>query len=358
MRVKPAHCFSVHTCFHDSRSLLREVVSMLFSISHRTKLNYSDPIAESVVEVRTMPRTDDRQVLRRFDITITPDAKACHHTDWLGNSVHQFSILNLHHQVTIASRCVVETRPANASLADLVAPLEGLVRDHRSWDFLQRHGPVNDDPTLAALAVRIGLDKARSVGEAIDVVTRRTRDLIVYRPGVTRSSSTVSEVLQIGAGVCQDFVHLSLALLRHAGLPCRYVSGYLHKPGVPELQTHAWAEAFVPGVGWLAFDPTHAQLANEAYVTVAIGRSYADVPPNRGVFRGESKERIEVSVSMKPIDARARLTPYSMALDHPSLASTSRVSSQRSRVVPGLEQPLARSNALVRLMQHQHQQPQ
>jgi transglutaminase-like putative cysteine protease len=331
---------------------------MLFSISHNTKLNYSESISESVMEVRVMPRTDDRQVLRQFVLRVTPDAKACHHTDWLGNAVHQFSILNLHQKVVIVSNCIVETRPTRESLAELVAPLEGLIHDHRSRDFLQCHGQVNDDPTLAVLAEKIGLHKVRSVGEAIDIVTRCTRELIVYSPGATRSSSTVSDILRIGAGVCQDFTHLSLALLRQVGLPCRYVSGYLYKPGVPELQTHAWSEAFVPGVGWLAFDPTHAQLANESYVTVAIGRSYADVPPNRGVFRGAGKESLEVSVTMKPVDARARLTPYSTASDHPSVASTARATQLRSRVASSHEQSVTRSNTSVRVAQQQHQQPQ
>ena len=331
---------------------------MLFSISHHTKLHYSEPISESVMQVRVMPRTDDRQVLRQFVIKVTPDAKACHHTDWLGNNVHQFSILNSHPKIVIASHCIVETRPTRESLAELVAPLEGLIRDHRSRDFLQCHGQVNDDPTLAVLAAKIGLHKVSRVGEAIDIVTRCTRELIVYRAGATRSSSTVSDILQAGAGVCQDFTHLSLALLRRVGLPCRYVSGYLYKPGVPELQTHAWGEAFVPGVGWLAFDPTHAQLANEAYVTVAIGRSYADVPPNRWVFRGEAKESLEVSVAMKPMDVRARLTPYSAASDRPSVVSTAPVTQLRTRVTSSHEQHVTRSNTNARVAQQQHQLPQ
>ena len=186
----------------------------------------------------------------------------------------------------------------------------------------------------------------------------KTRDLIVYRTGATSSSSTVSDVLKVGAGVCQDFTHLSLALLRRVGLPCRCVSGYLYKPGVPELQTHAWGEAFVPGVGWLAFDPTHAQLANEAYVTVAIGRSYADVPPNRRVFQGEAKESLEVSVAMKLMDARARLTPYSAATDRPSVVSTAPIMQIRTRVASSHEQPMTRSNTIARVAQQQHQLPQ
>jgi transglutaminase-like putative cysteine protease len=331
---------------------------MLFSISHRTKLDYSQPISESVMEVRALPRNDARQVLRQFDITVTPNAKATHHVDWLGNTVHQFSVLGVHEQVIIASKCIVETRPVTQSLSELGAPLEGLTRDHRSWDFLQHEGPVNDDPNLPAIAARIGLDSVRRVGEAIDVVVHRTGELLEYRRGATSSSSTVSDALKLGAGVCQDFAHLGLALLRRVGVPCRYVSGYLYRDGAPELETHAWAEAFVPGVGWLAFDPTHGVLVSEPYVTVAVGRSYADVPPNRGVYRGEAKEQIDVGVVMQQLEERARLTPYSTALERPLKVPASRPTVVPIRVSLGLEQQLARPNSAGAVVQQQRQQQQ
>ncbi len=319
---------------------------MLFSISHRTKLSYSEPISESVMEVRVMPRTDDRQVLRSFDIQAMPGAKACQHTDWLGNCVHQFSLHKPHREVTIASWCQVETRSTSTPIEESFVPLDDLIRDHRSWDFLQLHGRVDRDPSLPALAARIGLNSARSVKQAIDVVTTRTRDLIAYRPGVTQSTSSVSEVLRLGAGVCQDFAHLSLALLRQVGLPCRYVSGYLCKPGATELQTHAWAEAFAPDVGWLAFDPAHRQPANEHYVTVAVGRSYADVPPNRGIYRGEAEERIDVNVVIRPVNMRARLTPYSAATEvMPNMPQRPRPTALDGRYALGQEPVLARNTA-------------
>ena len=322
---------------------------MLLSISHRTKLNYSVAISESVMEMRAMPRTDEHQVLRWFDIQALPSAKACQHTDWLGNTVIQFSLHTAHRQLIIASRCLVEIRRTSTVLRELTAPVKGLIDDHRSWHFLQHQGPVNRDPALPVLAEQIGLCAAHNVGHAIEIVTTRTRDLMAYRPGVTHSSSSVSEALQLGAGVCQDFTHLSLALLRYVGLPCRYVSGYLYKPGAAELQTHAWTEAFVPEVGWLAFDPTHRQLVNEQYVTVAVGRSYADVPPNRGVFHGEAVEQIEVGVSIKPVDTRARLTPYSTGLERLPQTPTSPLTTLRSRHAPSQESPLVNSNATLQI---------
>jgi transglutaminase-like putative cysteine protease len=331
---------------------------MLYSISHKTRLDYSKSISESVMEVRAMPRTDDRQVLRQFDITVTPSSRANHHTDWLGNTVHQFSVTGIHDHVDITSKCIVETRVCGHTLADYVAPLEGLIKDHRSWDYLQHEGPVVDDPALPALGSRLGLDKVTRVGEAIGIVLERMRDVITYRRGLTDSSSTVSDVLAAGNGVCQDFAHLSLALLRRVGVPCRYVSGYLHRADATELETHAWVEAFVPGVGWVAFDPTHGTLATEQYVTVAVGRSYADVPPNRGVYRGDARESIAVSVVIEAVQERARLTPYSTSFERArSIVQPLSLAKEHGLVI-GLEQQMIQPNRVTAVVQQQRQQQQ
>lgn len=333
---------------------------MLYSITHTTELNYSQPIAESVMEMRAMPRTNERQVLRQFGLTVTPSAKASHHEDWLGNTVHQFSVLGTHAQVVVTARSLVETRRGDWDLTQLGAPLDGLIRDHRSWDFLQHHGPVMHDPALAPLTQRLGLDAVRRVGQAIQIVLQRTRDVISYRKGVTTSASTVGEVLKLGAGVCQDFAHLGLSLLRHVGVPCRYVSGYLHRENEPELETHAWLEVFVPGVGWIGLDPTHGVMVSEDYVAVAVGRSYADVPPNRGVYRGAASEKIRVRVAMQQVEEFARLTPYSTTMERPRR----RVETNVPSAVPsvgfglGLEQQRARPNAVGLVVQQQRQQQQ
>jgi transglutaminase-like putative cysteine protease len=310
------------------------------------------------MEVRAMPHTNERQVLRHFEISVSPTAKTSDHRDWLGNTVHQFSILGVHSAVLVTSVSTVETRNMSHEFDELKAPLEGLIRDHRSWDFLQHHGPVMDDPALPALVQRLGLDKVRRVGQAIDLVMNRTRDVITYRRGVTHSGSTVSDVLASGAGVCQDFAHLSLALLRRVGVPCRYVSGYLYREDVASLETHAWAEAFVPGVGWIAFDPTHGIQVTEDYVSVAVGRSYADVPPNRGVYRGSASESINASVSMTRIDECSRLTPYSTAFERPRKRSEPRAIGATPSSLTGLEHQRVHPNAAGFVVQQQRQQQQ
>ena len=117
-------------------------------------------------------------------------------------------------------------------------------------------------------------------------------------------------MLDLGKGVCQDFSHAALALLRILGIPARYTSGYLYRDTEAELETHSWCEAFLPSVGWVGIDTTHRELAGEGHVAVAVGRSYADVPPNRGVFRGEADETISASVKITKLDERLLgLTP-------------------------------------------------
>jgi transglutaminase-like putative cysteine protease len=272
--------------------------------------------------------------------------------------VHQFSVLGAHDAVDIASKCLVETRSPSWSLSELVVPLGGLTVDHRSWDYLQYHGPVVDDPALPELGKRLGLDRVTRVGEAIAIVLDRTREIVTYRKGATDSGSTVSDVLKGGEGVCQDFAHLSLALLRRAGVPCRYVSGYVFREGPQELETHAWAEAFVPGIGWVAFDPTHGVLVSDQYVTVAVGRSYADVPPNRGVYRGDACESIAVSVAIEVLQESPRMTPFSNSVERPRRTGVSRVASTIPKISLHLEQQSVRPDRAAAVVQQQRQQQQ
>src|SRR5262249_37488468 len=116
------------------------------------------------------------------------------------------------------------------------------------------------------------------------------------------ASSPIDDVLRHGKGVCQDFTHLMIAVLRTFGVPARYVSGYIHRPD-KESQSHAWCEAWLPGLGWVGIDPTNDALVGEAVVKVAIGRDFTDVPPNKGVYRGKATESIKVRVETRTLQA-------------------------------------------------------
>jgi transglutaminase-like putative cysteine protease len=292
---------------------------MLFDIQHRTELTYSQRISESVMEVRLTPRSDAQQTLRRFHIAVGPDARVSSHVDWQGNTVHQFSVVAFHDRLLIQSTSTVATHPQRPELHSLPDPLRAARTSHRLLDFLSFGGPVQRDPRILALAERISLYECARVAEATLRVTEAVRDVLTYKRGVTNSLTTVAEALDHGAGVCQDFTHLALSLMRLIGVPARYVSGYLHRSDLPEVETHAWCEAFFPSIGWVGFDPTHGEPTGEGHIAIATGRSYADVPPNRGVYRGEAEEKISASVTITQVETSS-LNPFTTPFQVPSYA--------------------------------------
>ncbi len=275
---------------------------MLLGIQHRTELTYGDRVSESVMELRVMPRSDKNQTLRAFQLKVGPEAPVFSHRDWMDNQAHHFTIVSFHDRVLIVAGATVETHPKLVELARAADPLPLEDLNPRFQDFLGFLGPVQRDPRLVQFAEQVGLFQCTRAAEAVMLVTSRLQERLEYKKGVTASNTTVSDALDVGQGVCQDFSHLGLALLRMVGIPARYVSGYLYRDAPRELETHAWCEAFVPSVGWIGLDPTHGELAGESHVAVAVGRSYADVPPNRGVYRGEAEERIAVKVMIDRLD--------------------------------------------------------
>jgi transglutaminase-like putative cysteine protease len=316
---------------------------MLFSIQHKTELGYSQKVSESVVEVRVTPRSDSQQTLRHFHLAVAPDARTAMHLDWQGNEVHQFSIVPFHNRVVVVSNATVEVNREPVDLACVDDPIKGKLESPRLLDFLTFQGPISRHPRVLELGERIRIAGCRRGVDALLLVTERVREVLAYRRGVTNSFTTAVEALEQGAGVCQDFAHIGIALLRLVGVPCRYVSGYLYRPDMPEVETHAWCEAFLPSAGWVGFDPTHGELVGPRHVAVAVGRSYADVPPNRGVFRGEAEESIEVSVSIRQVDAAPAHSPFAVPFHQSNQAD-----------LPPLRRPGAHSYNLEQQLQQQH----
>jgi transglutaminase-like putative cysteine protease len=285
---------------------------MLLGIQHRTELTYGDPVSESVMELRVMPRSDKNQTLRAFNLKVGPEAPVFSHRDWMDNQAHHFTIPDFHARVVIVAGSTVETHPKFVELAQAQDRLPLTELNPRFQDFLGFLGAVQRDARLVQFAEQVGLFRCARAAEAVLLVTKRLRERLEYKKGVTSSVTTVCDVLDVGQGVCQDFSHVGLALLRMVGIPARYVSGYLYRESPRELETHAWCEAYVPSLGWVGVDPTHSEPASEGHVAVAVGRSYADVPPNRGVYRGDAEERILVQVTIDRFDDDlASLPPFS-----------------------------------------------
>ncbi|HZL36519.1 MAG TPA: transglutaminase family protein [Tepidisphaeraceae bacterium] len=274
---------------------------MLLKLTHETNLTYSDLISESVMELRMAPRQEQDQHRLSFTLAIGPPTSANSYFDWLGNTVHWFTVNSFHKQIRIVATSVVETdRPLAdpTRLAD-VWPVRTSAADYQIYDFLQFRGPITESPALRDL-----VDEVRPTpGDALGGVAMRMLDAIrarfAFRKGVTSATSPITDILEKGAGVCQDFTQLMIGVSRSLGIPARYVSGLVHPDTgkyVGATETHAWCELLFPSLGWLGFDPANHRLVGENYVKVAYGRDYLDVAPNKGRYTGKVDEKIDVTV--------------------------------------------------------------
>ncbi|MDQ6919788.1 MAG: transglutaminase family protein [Candidatus Dormibacteraeota bacterium] len=273
-----------------------------FEIEHTTRFTYSGPITETMMELRLTPLSNPRQRLLDFKLEINPRVNVSTYKDGYGNFVHYFNLLRAHRKVRVTSRSLVEMNGERAT-AD---PEDDLV-----GDFLRFRSPVTDEPGVRALAERhrpADLASGPAVETALEKLTVAISRDFNYDPAVTTVYTEVAEVLQLRAGVCQDFAHLFIAAARAMEVPARYVSGYIHVPGaggVMEGASHAWAEAWVPGAGWVGFDATHPVRAGENHVRVAVGRDYRDAAPTRGVYVGMATGAMSVNVRTRGIEAEA-----------------------------------------------------
>jgi transglutaminase-like putative cysteine protease len=232
----------------------------------------------------------------------------------MGNNVQHFDIPGEHSELVIIAEALVEQRPQQIKIPDFLSP--------DAWRELDVHVAEGDFSEML-LPSEFAKPSAALLGLASELnVCRRDDPLILLRelnaalfdyfnyvPRSTRVDSPIDEAIESKQGVCQDFAHSMIALVRHVGIPCRYVSGYLHHgEGTHDRSTadatHAWVEAYLPYLDWVGFDPTNNLLTHERYVRTAIGRDYADVPPTRGLYRGKTESElfvaVRVSVSAEP----------------------------------------------------------
>ena len=269
---------------------------MKLEVVHSTLFRYSGPIAETVMEVRLRPMDGLGQRCLEFELDVSSGVKPRSYLDGYGNNVHYFNLVRPHSRLSVSSRSVVET--GGEPDAD---PGEDLVQD-----FLRFRSPVKDVEGVRQLA---GTHKIAdpfsgpAVEQMLDDLTLAISRDFAYNRAVTNVYSAVDEVLALRAGVCQDFAHLLIAVARTMGVPARYVSGYIHQPGDSGTTTasHAWAEAWVPGRGWIGYDATHPVRTSEHHVRLAVGRDYSDAAPTRGIYVGSAAGTMDVRVSIREL---------------------------------------------------------
>ena len=291
---------------------------MHFAIRYLTEYRYREPVTDNLNALRVKPATTPHQRVDDFGVRVDPETRLHQHLDYYGTTVIEFGISKPHEHLAIDVRARVATSPAQP-------PPETGWALAEDAGYLAQCGeyrlPFGSEPDRVAIDELVGLSRAASPAATLQAVAEVIPDRFEYRTGVTYVGSTVEDLLEAGAGVCQDFAHLALVLLRRHGLAARYVSGYLFAPRAgdeaadsAEVDTHAWIEALIPAPDdgepvWVAADPTNRGLAGERHVKIGHGRHYSDVPPIKGVFRGKAAAELDASVRMTRTDTSPRTAP-------------------------------------------------
>ncbi|MDP9040263.1 MAG: transglutaminase family protein [Acidobacteriota bacterium] len=290
---------------------------MYFSIRHLTKFLYSNAVSESMMETRMHPRSDQNQRCLTFHLSVSPRCRVFSYRDHLANQVHHFDIPGPHGQLVIVAESLVEVQPSfqiPAFLApDAWAELDSMILGGDYWEMLFPSEYAAPTPALDALAAEFDVQRRDDPLMLLHELNEKMYRYFDYVPRSTKVDSPIDDALLTRTGVCQDFAHIMITLVRSKlRIPCRYVSGYLfhgetdHDRSVTSA-THAWIEALIPQLGWVGFDPTNWLVAGDRHIRTAIGRDYADVPPTHGIFRGRASSELTVAVRVTPSQGTPQL---------------------------------------------------
>jgi transglutaminase-like putative cysteine protease len=283
---------------------------MRFDIRYACRFTYDQLVRESQNELRACPLSDEFQHLTSYRVQTVPSSRVMSFHDWWGTRVDAFGVREPHLVLDVVAEAVVETYPRPMLVTD---PRASLLTDRGFRDqhaeFLERTRHANWGPVVAEAAAKQVEIAGLGVVSQVLGLHRFVGSQLRYETGSTYVGVDVDEVFDRGAGVCQDFAHLAVALARSVGIPARYVSGYLFSADdataertdqpVVHVQTHAWIEAAIPGAGWFPLDPTNGRKVGELHVKVGHGRDYDDVSPFRGVHQGVASASLEAAVEIR-----------------------------------------------------------
>lgn len=264
---------------------------MRIRIEHSTTFTYDQPVSEAYTEMRLKPLDSSGQHCLSFRLTTEPHGETLKYSDRFRNDVRHFDVIQPHQRLMVSAISEVLTPD------DLFQPVEAL-SPLDEFDYLaeSHYAGINREIVEFAAAHAIPHDPQATA----DALLHAVYATIKYEKGATDVTTTAAQALSLCRGVCQDFSHILIAACRSQGIPARYVSGYLYNNGY-STATHAWVDVYLAGLGWRSLDSTHDQAQNAQYVRVAIGRDYGDVPPTRGIFVGNAREKMEVAVKVSEI---------------------------------------------------------
>ena len=275
----------------------------VFKIHHITKYQYDRSVSESINEIRIFPYQCKEQELLQHDLIITNNPSIHVYKDYWGNKAGTFNIIDTHNELVIESKLIVRT------LYDPVV----LNTSNAAFDLLIQQ--IKDDLQLIELIKPDNIEKQIEIESIVDTyynssytVKKVVEDCsnyvfknYTYTKGITTIETTIDEIIEQKQGVCQDFAHLLLQILRTIGIPCRYVSGYVcpNKNGMRgEGATHAWVEAWLPDIRWTGIDPTNNVWVSNHHVKLAVGRNFEDCSVVKGSFKGVALQDLYVFVSV------------------------------------------------------------
>jgi len=283
---------------------------MRFEILHTTDYRYDEPASEAYVEARLTPPSRLSQRIVAHDLTFHPAGPSSTYVDYFGNPTSFYSMVKRHDHLRVSSRLLVDTSPPRLPVGALDLTI-GEARQILSsvgtdiFDYLRASPAVPTGGDATAWGRR-WLRSDAKLYAALQALNGAIHREFRYEPGSTENSTPLAVIWKARAGVCQDFAHLMLSVLRTSGLPARYVCGYIETDPPKEgrgltgaVATHAWVEVLVPGMDWVALDPTNDQWCGERHVAVSFGRDFADATPLRGTFKGCGGQDMNVKVRMK-----------------------------------------------------------
>lgn len=274
-----------------------------FKINHITKYSYQVSVIDSANQVILFPLQDEFQEVVKQRLKITNDPPVERYIDYYGNEVGLFMHAEPHTELVIDSRIEVVTHPRQMPVDTVPKEeqWEQLVGLRNEVPFIDFYNVGRFEAQDEIRAIVEGFDHKMTPLEVSRALNQYVYENFKYITGITSVETTLEEVWNLKAGVCQDFAHMLLVMLRMLGIPSRYVSGYIcpNKNGMRgEGATHAWVEAYIPYYGWLGLDPTNNCVANELHVRLAVGRNFGDCSPVKGSYKGTAKHVLHVGVSV------------------------------------------------------------
>jgi transglutaminase-like putative cysteine protease len=286
---------------------------MLFRVTHITDYRYGEPVAEAYLELRLTPLTREGQTVQDHRLTIEPASRTSGYRDYFGNEVAFLSLPYRHSRLTIRSEALVKTEfePLPEDSLELTAQEARQILTGSLplvFDYLQPTDMVKIGREAVQWAKRY-LAGQITLRKGLENLNRAIHENFQYRKGATNFSTDVSTIWRDRIGVCQDFAHIMLSVLRTAGLPSRYVCGYIETASprggngeerrlVGSVATHAWVEVLLPGQHWVALDPTNNRWCGEQHIAVSFGRDASEAAPIRGTFKGSGDQVMKVQVKV------------------------------------------------------------